>query len=237
MKLPLRFILPIVIAVVIIIACIIYLNTDFTLNKGEEDITYNGVVYERVNAHYNIVISEKNAKYIGIYGQLYAYGQVYNYDVYQVNDEANILYTPHTTFVRSGYSLPSIFGEEYSYVEYVVSEGTDFAGMPDDYTEEATLLATFDKSVKLEDVIETEPSNITVSKVDIDNCDEIRFKYKNHSDVFATFYIYGVEGNYYLDICEYDYDAEDLENAANHQWYKIKPEYVDLLTSAMTDAE
>ena len=28
----------------IIIGCVIYLNIDFTLNKGEEDVTYNGIV-------------------------------------------------------------------------------------------------------------------------------------------------------------------------------------------------
>ena len=227
MKLPLKFILPLVFAVVIIIVCIVVLNTDFTLNKGEEDITYNGIVYEKTLLNCNLTISEDHAKYIGDYSEIYAYGQEWIYEVYQVNDEANILYTPHATFVRSGYSLPSIFGEDYSYVEYVVSEGIDFAGMPDDYKEEATLLATFDKSVKLEDVIETEPANITISEMDIDNCEQIRFKYKNHSDIFATFYIYGVDGDYYLDV------RNSVDGT--HEWFKIKPEYVGLLTSAITE--
>ena len=43
----LRVIIPIVIALAIIVGCVIYLNTDFTLNKGENDVTYNGVVYEK----------------------------------------------------------------------------------------------------------------------------------------------------------------------------------------------
>jgi hypothetical protein len=161
--------------------------------------------------------------------EIYAYGQEYIYDVYQLNDEAIFLYTPHASFVKSGYSQPSIFGEEFTYVEYVVSEGIDFSGIPDDYKEEATLLANFDTSVKLEDVIETEPTDIKVSEEAIEECNEIRFKYKNYSDVFALFYIYGVDGDYYLDICDYNFE----DNTANHQWYKIKPEYVDLLTSAM----
>lgn len=225
----LKVIIPIVIALAIIVGCVIYLNYDGTLNKGEQNITYNGVVYERINLHYNIYMTEKNAKNIGTYGQIYAYGQEYIYDVYQLNDEAIFLYTPHASFVKSGYSQPSIFGEEFTYVEYVVSEGIDFSGIPDDYKEEATLLANFDTSVKLEDVIETEPTDIKVSEEAIEECNEIRFKYKNYSDVFAMFYIYGVDGDYYLDICDYNFE----DNTANHQWYKIKPEYVDLLTSAM----
>ena len=225
----LKVIIPIVIALAIIVGCVIYLNYDGTLNKGEQNITYNGVVYERINLHYNIYMTEKNAKNIGTYGQIYAYGQEYIYDVYQLNDEAIFLYTPHASFVKSGYSQPSIFGEEFTYVEYVVSGGIDFSGIPDDYKEEATLLANFDTSVKLEDVIETEPTDINVSEEAIEECNEIRFKYKNYSDVFAMFYIYGVDGDYYLDICDYNFE----DNTANHQWYKIKPEYVDLLTSAM----
>ena len=47
----LRVIIPIAIVLTIIIGCVIYLNTDFTLNKGENDVTYNGVVYERVDLH------------------------------------------------------------------------------------------------------------------------------------------------------------------------------------------
>ena len=229
MKLPLRFILPIVIAVAIIIACIIYLNTDFTLNKGEQNVTYKGIVYERVDLHYNIEHSEENAKKIGGYGQIYAYGQEYIYDLYQLNE--NILYTPHATFLKSGYPLPTLFGEDLASAEYVVSEGINFKGIPDDYTEEATLLAIFDKSVKLEDIIEVDPTDITVSEEDFKECDEIRFMYKNHDGLYMMLYIYGVDGQYYLDICDY---IDDMEN---HKWHKIKPEYVDLFASAMPKAQ
>ena len=103
----LRVIIPIAIALSISIGCVIYLNVDFTLNKGEEDVTYNGIVYERVDLHYNIEHSEENAKKIGSYGQIYAYGQEYIYDLYQLNE--NILYTPHTTFLKSGYTQPLAF--------------------------------------------------------------------------------------------------------------------------------
>ncbi len=224
----LKVIIPIVIALAIIIGCIVYLNTDFTLNKGEEDVTYNGVVYERVDLHYNIEHSEEGAKKIGGYGQIYAYGQEYIYDLYQLNE--NILYTPHATFLKSGYAQPSLFGEDLATAEYVVSEGINYKGMPDDYVEEATLLATFDKSVKLEDIIESEPGDIVVSEEAFKECDEIRFLYKNHDGLYLMLYIYGADGDYYLDICDY---VDDVEN---HKWHKIKPEYVALLTSAIPNA-
>ena len=223
--LKLRFIIPIAIALAIIIACVIYLNIDFTLNKGEEDVTYNGVLYERVDLHYNIEHSEENAKLIGGYGQVYAYGQEYIYDLYQLNED--ILYTPHTTFFRAGYPHPSLFGEELANAEYVVSEGINFKGMPDDYTEVATPLATFDQSVKLEDIIEIEPDDITVSKEAFEKCDEIRFRYKHRDGLYLMLYIYGADGDYYLDICDYA-DGEE-----NHKWHKIKPAYVEILTSAI----
>ena len=221
----LRFIIPIVIALAIIIGCIIYLNYDFTLNHGEYDITYNGIVYERTDIDYNLVISENNAKYIGDYGQIYAYGQEYLYEVRELNREANILYTPHATFVKPGYLPPTPYGEDFACVEYVVSEGIDFKGMPDDYTEEATLLSNFEGSVKLEDIIESESSAITVSDEEIKECHKIRFQYKNHADLSLAFYIYGVDGQYYLDVRH----AQD----GTHEWFKIKPEYVELLTSAI----
>lgn len=223
----LRVIIPIVIALAIIVGCVIYLNHDSTLNQGEYDITYNGITYERTDIDYNLVISEDNARYIGDYGQLYAYGQEYLYEVRELNSEANILYTPHATFVKPGYSPPTPYGEDFAYVEYVVSEGIDFKGIPDDYTEEATLLATFEESVKLEDIIEASASDITLDVELIQECHEIRFKYKNHADLFLAFYIYGIDGQYYLDVRH----ATD----GTHEWFKIKPEYVDLLTSAIPE--
>ena len=221
----LKVIVPIVIAIAIIIACFVYLNVDTTLNKGEYDITYNGIVYERKSIDYNIVIFEDNSKYVGDYGQLYAYGQEYIYEVYALNGDENILYTPHATFLKPGYTAPTPYGEDFATAEYVVSEGIDFVGMPDSYTEEATLLKTFEGSVRLEDILESEASDITLSDEAIEECDEIRFRYKNHSDLALAFYIYGIDGQYYLDVRH----AED----GTHAWFKIKAEYVDTLTSAI----
>ena len=221
----LRVIIPIVLALSIIVGCVIYLNHDFTINHGEVDITYNGILYERIPLDYNITISEENATYIGDYGQVYAYGQEYLYSVYVLNSEANVLYTPHANFIKSGYTPPTPYGEDFSYAEYVVSEGLDFNGMPDNYSEEATLLATFDTSVKLEDIIESESTAISITEDELEECNEIRFKYKNHADMFLMFYIYGVDGNYYLDVRH--------ATEGTHEWFKIKPEYVALLTSAI----
>jgi hypothetical protein len=44
------------------------------------------------------------------------------------------------------------------------------------------------------------------------------------------FYIYGVDGDYYLGL-GYDYSVE--EDIEYIRWHKIKPEYVGLLTSAV----
>ena len=222
----LKVIIPIIVALAIIVGCVIYLNHDFTLNHGEPDITYNGLVYEKISLDYNITFSEDNARYIGDYGEIYAYGQEYIYEVRELNSAANLLYTPHATFLKPGYTPPTPYGEDFLYVEYVVSEGIDFKGLPDNYTEEATRLGTFEGSVKLEDIIESESSDITVSDEVIMECNEIRFKFKNHADFYLMFYIYGVDGQYYLDVR----GAED----GAHEWFRIKPEYVELLTSAIT---
>jgi hypothetical protein len=223
----LRVIIPIVIALAIIVGCIVYLNYDNTINSDEnrDNIEYNGIVYERVDIDYNLAITEKNSKYIGDYSQLYAYGQEFLYEVRVLNGEENMLYTAHATFLKPGYSLPTPFGEEFLAAEYVVSEGIDFQVIPDEYTEVATPLGTFDGSVKLEDIVESVASEITVSEEVIDECDEIRFAYKNHVDIFLLLVIYNHEGEYYLNVRSPEGDT--------CQWFKIKPEYVDMLTSAI----
>ncbi len=223
----LRVIIPIVIALAIIVGCVIYLNYDNTINSEENsnNIEYNGMIYERVDIDYNLAITEDNAKYVGDYSQLYAYGQEYLYEVRVLNGEANMLYTAHATFLKPGYSLPTPFGEEFSGAEYVVSEGIDFQIIPDDYTEVATPLATFEGSVKLEDIVESEASEIAVSEEVIDECHEIRFAYKNHVDIFLRLVIYNHEGSYYLNVRD--------PSGETWQWFKIKPEYVELLTSAI----
>ena len=223
----LRVIIPIVIVLSIILGCVIYLNYDTTINSDEDpnNIEYNEIVYERVDIDYNLAITEDNSRYVGDYSQLYAYGQEYLFEVRVLNGEENMLYTAHATFLKPGYSLPTPFGEEFTGAEYVASEGIDFQVIPDDYEEVATPLATFEGSVKLEDILESETSDITVSEEVIDECDEIRFAYKNHADVFLLLVIYNHEGEYYLDVRSPAGDA--------HQWFKIRSEYVDLLTSAI----
>ena len=223
----LKVIIPIAIAVAIIIGCVVYLNYDNTINCDEnpENVEYNGIVYERVEIDYNLAITEKNSKYIGDYSQLYAYGQEYLYEVRALNGEENMLYTAHTTFLRPGYSLPTPFGEEFTSAEYVVSEGIDFQIIPDNYTEVATHLGNFEGSVKLEDIVESEPCDIAISEEAIDECDEIRFAYKNHTDIFLLLVIHNFEGQYYLNV--------RAPSGETYEWFKIKPEYVDMLTSAI----
>ena len=225
----LKVIIPIVIALAIIVGCVIYLNHDNTINSEEnaENIEYNGVIYERTQLHYNLAISEKNSKYIGDYSQLYAYGQEHLYEVRMLNEEGNMLYTPHATFLKTGYSQPSLYGEAFTYAEYVVSEGIDFTGMPDNYTEEVTPLATFEGSVKLEDIIEAESTEIAVSDEPEKECREVRFAYKNHADIYVLLAICNYEGQYYLGVCP----SMDGTN----EWFRIKPEYVDILTSAIPE--
>lgn len=223
----LRVIIPIVIALAIIVGCVIYLNYDNTINSEEnaDNIEYNGVTYIRTDLHYNLSISEENSKYIGDYSQLYAYGQEFIYEVRMLNEEGNMLYTPHATFLKTGYSQPSIYGEELAYAEYVVSEGIDFKGIPDDYTEEVTALATFEGSVKLEDIIESAPTEITVVEDASGKCHEVRFGYKNHADIYVLLAIYNHGGEYYLGV------FNSTEGA--NEWFKIKPQYVEILTSAI----
>ena len=143
-----------------------YLNYDNTINSDVDpnNIEYNGMVYERVEIDYNLAITEDNSKYVGDYSQLYAYGQEHLYEVRVLNVEENMLYTAHATFLRPGYSLPTPFGEEFKGAEYVVSDGIDFQVIPDNYTEVATPIATFEGSVRLEDIVNYEPSDITVSE-------------------------------------------------------------------------
>ena len=219
----LRVILPIVIALAIIVGCIIYLNYDTSINSGTDDVLYNNIVYERAQLPYNVTVSEANAKYIGDFSQLYAYGQEVLYEVRVLNSEENIVYSAHATWLRPGYSCPSEYGEDFASVEYVVSEGIDFVIIPDNYTEEVTPLATFDGVVRLEDIIESETSEISPTEENIPG--SVRFKYKNHADIMLLLDICSLDGQYYLNVC---HSTEGTDN-----WFKIKPEYVALLTSAM----
>ena len=219
----LRLIIPIAVALAIIFGCVFYLNYDTSINSGTDDVLYNDIVYERTLLNYNLTISEDNSKYVGDFSQLYAYGQERLWEVRALNNEENMLYSAHATWLRPGYSLPSEYGEDFAAVEYVVSEGIDFSIIPDNYTEEVTPLATFDGVVRLEDMIESEASAISPKEENIPG--EIRFKYKNHADIFLLLEICALDGRYYLNVCH------SIEGTAN--WFEIKPEYVGLLTSAI----
>ena len=201
---------------------------DSGINSGTKDILYKGIVYERCDdatTNFNICLYEDNAWYIGDFLEIYSYGQEVPWEVYALNTEENVLYSSHAMWVKPGYSIPDNFGVEFSSVEYVVSEGIDFLIMEDNYTEEATLLATFDEVVMLEDIVEVEASEIT-GYVEYD---EIRFKYTNHADMASMYAICGLEGKYYLNVCQGEFGTDE--------WHEIKAEYVDLLTSAIVEAE
>lgn len=218
-----RFILPLVFAIIVIIACVIYLNYDYpTINSGTDNILYNDIVYERTSPKYNLEISDKNAEYIGDFKEILEYGQEVLLPVHVLNSDANILYS-HDIWLKPGYSLPSEYGEEFISVEYVASEGTDFSIIPDESSENVTHLSTFEGSVRLEDIIESEASDVAPAEDNIYG--GIRFFYKNHADLRLIFAIGSIDGQYYLDVRH--------STEGTHIWYKIKPEYVDLLTSAI----
>lgn len=196
-----------------------------SLNSGERDILYKGVVYKRNDDMcYNMKFYEVGAYCVGEYIETYAYGQELPWSVYVLNSDENVLHSSHATWVKPGYTLPGDFGEEFASAEYVISEGIDFNFMPDDYTETATLLATFDKSVKLEDIVEREPSEISGYTLH----DRIRLYYAHHANVAAIYAICSLDGKYYLDV--------RIEDGSD-RWHEIKAEYVALLTSPIANAE
>ena len=195
------------------------------LNNGTEDILYNGIVYERFrDLNYNFDISEEHATYVGDFIEIYAYGQELAWEVYSLNEEENLLYTAYTDWIRPGYVFPTEFGEDFASVEYVVSTGMNFLIIPDDYSEEVFPLRTFEGSVKLEDIVSSEPSP-EITEYTTHN--SIRFFYKNHADIRLMFDLCSADGKYYLDVRKED---------RLPSLHEIKPEYVELLTSAIPDA-
>ena len=211
---------------VMIFTCMSFTGCTAELNDGSEDILYNGIVYERYGyLDYNLDISEDNAKYIGDFLETYDYGQELLWEVYALNDEENLLYTAYTNWIKPGYELPKCFGEEFTSVEYVIASGIDFKIIPDEYTEEVFPLKTFEGSVKLEDIIEIEPSDVT----EFTEHNSLRFFYKNHADIRLWLDICSAGGKYYLNVKQGDEGYTEL--------HEIKPEYVELLTSAIPAAE
>ena len=209
-----------------VFTCTLFVGCMPELNNDAEDILYNGIVYERYGyLDYNLDISEEHAKYIGDFIETYNYGQELPWEVYALNDEENLLYTAYTNWVKPGYVLPQCFGEEFASVEYVISSGIDYKVIPDvDYTEEVFPLKTFEGSVKLEDIVETEASDIT----EFTEHYALRFIYKNHADIRLWLDICAADGKYYLNV---------RSNEGSNHLHEIKAEYVELLTSAIPEAK
>ena len=205
-----------------VFACMAFAGCQPEINSGEQDVLYNGIVYERsYDENYNVYLYEDNSWYVGDFLETYAYGQQLPWEVYVLNDEENVLYSAHALWLRPGYSIPGNFGEAFSSVEYIIPDGLDFLVMEDYYEEEVTLLATFDEVVMLEDILMSEPSEIT----GYTEYDEIRFWYANHADMALRYPICGLDGKYYLNVRQGEYGTDE--------WHEIKAEYVDLLTSAI----
>ena len=214
----------IALCLLIILLCAFCSGCAPVINNGTEDILYNGIVYERYGyMDYNIEISEEHAFYIGDFVETYKYGQELPWEVYAMNEDADILYTAYMTWLKPGYEVPKYFGEEFSSVEYVIPHGINFAIIPDDYSEEVTPLKDFEGSVKLEDIIKTDITEVT--EYTEHNC--LRFFYKNHRDLRVLLDICSADGKYYLNVRYGDEGFDEL--------HEIKPEYVELLTSAIPD--
>jgi predicted small secreted protein len=210
-----------------IIACMVLAACGSTegINSGTEDILYNDIVYERCHdMNYNLYLYEDHSHYIGDFIEIYAYGQEFPYPVHVLNDEENVLFSPHAVWVKPGYSLPDNFGVELSSLEYVIRSEFDFNIIEDNYTEEATLLITFTETVMLEDIVDAEPSEIA-GYVEYD---EIRCRYTDHADMGSVYTLVGLDGNYYLNVSL---------NDGSDEWHKIKEEYVELITSAIPNPQ
>ena len=226
MRVILRVAIPIIIAVAIIIACVAYLAHDSSINSGEHDVLYNDIVYERVELPYNLRISEDNSKYSGgDYSEIYAYGQEVLWEIFVLNDEENVLYSAVYVWVKPGYELPGDFGEELASVDYVVSEGVDFLVMRDGYTEEVTHLANLDGNVKLENIVASEPTEIS----EFTERGTIRFMYKNYKDMSLDLDLCESDGGYYLNVKQ--------GSEGTDAFFLINAEYLALLTSALPSAE
>lgn len=220
----LRVIIPIVVAIAIIIGCIIYLNYDSSINSGETDVLYEDIVYERVDIGGNLRLYEDNSKYAGgDYKEILEYGQERLWEIRVLNDDENVLYSVKYVWLKPGYELPGDFGEEFSSAHYVVYEGIDARVLPDAYVELVNEhLADFEGSVKLEDIVASEASDIT----EFTEHGTICFTYKNHADMALYYYICEADGKYYLNVMQGSEWTDAL--------YEIKPEYLPLLTSKLS---
>jgi hypothetical protein len=95
----------------------------------------------------------------------------------------------------------------------------------DEYKEEVTPLITFEGKVTLGDIIEAEVSDIEGYTVH----DEIRFRYKNHADIAVLLTVCSLDDQYYLNV--------EVDGTGDIELFKIKADYVEVLTSAIQEKE
>lgn len=205
-----------------VMACLMLVGCSTELNHSTDDILYNDIVYRRLGEgefSYNLELHEDNKTYIGDFLETYDYGQQLPWEVYCMNEEANVLFSAHATWVRPGYSLPSEYGEVLTGAEYVISEG-----LLDTYVEETTPLVTFDKAVMLEDIIAAEPTEFDDPEA-LTVYADVRFYYADHADISLRFPLVSMDGVFYLNVRD--------SALGTDIYYQINSEYVDMLTSAI----
>lgn len=191
------------------------------LNSGSEDVLYNDIVYKRTEfPNYSLELLHDNRTYIGDFYETYAYGQQLPWEVYTLNSNEDVLFSAHALWIRPGYVFPDEYGEDFTKAEYVISEG-----LLDTYKEETTPLITFEKSVKLEDIIAAEPTEVT----EYTEYADVRLYYKNHADMTLLLQLCGKDGVYYLNV------RSTLEG--DPALYRINDEYVEALTAALAKTE
>ena len=213
-------------AVALLLASVLTLLTLIGCTAGNsidaKNAVYKKTVYERSEtSHYNLTFLEDHATYIGDFIETYDNGYEIPWKVYVLNDEENILFSSHAVWVRPGYVVPSEYGEAFTSAEYVVSEG-----ILDTYKEAVTPLITFDGTVTLEDLIEQTPTEVSDACVPHDT---VRLRYRNHADIAVDLTLCSLDGQYYLSVQSNETGAATL--------YRIRSEYVDILTAAVSKAK
>ena len=214
----------IIFALIAALACMMLAGCDLPKDNdtglvGNAD--YNGVTYDRASyPNHNLVLLKDHATYIGDFLEAYDNGYQIPWEVYVLNEEANVLYSAHAVWVKPGYVFPDEYGEAFSSAEYVVSEG-----ILDEYREEVTPLITFEGGVTLADIIESAPADISDYTVHAD----IRFCYRDHADMAVLLELCEWSGQYYLNVIDDASGAPVL--------FQIKPEYAEALTSAVAGAQ
>lgn len=204
-----------ILIIMILVLCFVCVGCS---NIGDgEDIKLDGIVYKRdVIPNYNMWLSETDRIYVGDFIQTYEYGQELPWEVYALNEERNVLYSAHAIWLKPGYVLPDEYGENFSQAEYVISEG-----ILDDYTEESTLITTFTEEVKLENIINSEPTQLE----NVESFGDIRLTYTDHKNINIRLTLCKSGETYYLNVLE-DVRGDSV-------YYEIKEGYVSLLTSAL----